>query len=370
MNIMFLVSSLQFGGAERVATVLCNEFSRNHDVTLVATYGGLDPSVFDVDPAIKLHYLGHKYPCWAGQSAGSIPRLMKLRYLFKSCKPDVVVSFLPNVNVMAVLANIGLNIPLIISERSDPEYFPMSRFWKIMCKYSYYYADMLTVQTDAVAKKAFRIFNLPPLVRVVPNPIPSSLLDVQPSQKTEKRNILCLGRLMPSKQFDHVINAFSKIASSAPAWELHILGEGPAKAKLQELVLNLGLTDKVKFFGSVVHPYSQLAACDIFAMASLFEGFPNALLEALALGRPTVVYDCPSGPADITVHGSIAKLIPLNAEHEFSLALEELIRDENMRLLLGERARNSVLERYALSSVVEHWYQLIAEAIAHRTVRN
>ncbi|HCU66659.1 MAG TPA: glycosyl transferase [Rheinheimera sp.] len=366
MNIMFLVSSLQFGGAERVATVLCNEFSKQHQVSLVATYGGLEPCVFELASSIKLHYLAREYPCFKGKSSGSFARLLKLHHLFKTEKPDVVISFLPNVNVMAVIANAGIGLPLIICERSDPEHFPMSGFWKMMCKYTYRYADMLTVQTQSVADKVGLLFHLPDLVRVVPNPIPASLAAQPLGVSSEPKHILCVGRLMPGKQFEHIIEAFASLQPELPDWELHIVGDGPHMAVLRQLVSRLELSQKVRFFGSVENPYPQIARCDVFAMASAFEGFPNALLEALALGRPTVVYDCPSGPADMTEQGAVAKLVPLNQKAQFTAALRALALDEEMRLQLGRQARASVMARYALPVVTELWFELIAQAQQHR----
>lgn len=366
MKIMFLVSSLQFGGAERVATVLCNEFSAKHQVSLVATYGGTEPCVFELDSRINLHYLASGYPCFGGQKNGSFARLSKLRYLIKKDRPDVIISFLPNVNVMAVLANIGLNTPLIICERSDPEHFPMSGLWKFLCRYSYQYADMLTVQTSVVAEKVNRLFRLPALVEVVPNPIAKSLLEVKPVLDRQNKHILCLGRLTASKQFDQIISAFAQVSTIHQDWELHIIGDGPVRQSLENQARELGIAEKVRFFGGVEQPFPQIAVCDVFAMASKFEGFPNALLEALALGRATVVYDCPSGPAEMTEYGKVGLLVPLNDHRQFVDALTQLIVDSELRLQLGEAAQASVFRRYSLSAVVDIWYQLIEKAQLNR----
>jgi glycosyltransferase involved in cell wall biosynthesis len=368
MKIMFLVSSLEFGGAERVATVLCNAFSELHQVSLVATYGGLDPCVFELSNTIHLHYLANDYSCVAGQHKGSIARLMKLRHLMKTVKPDVVISFLPNVNVMAVLANIGLKIPLIICERSDPEHFPMSGFWKVLCKYSYQFADMLTVQTSAVAAKVGRLFYLPSLVEVIPNPISDNLLQVSPLQ-LQPPHILCLGRLTASKQFEQVLQAFATLSPTFPEWELHLIGDGPARQELEQLAMQLGMSAKIRFFGGLEHPYPQVAACDIFAMTSRFEGFPNALLEALVLGRPAVVYDCPSGPLEMTDHGRVARLVPLNDLRQFTDALAELMADAVVRQQLGDQAKTFVTNKYSLPAVIEQWYCLIEKAKLHRQQR-
>ena len=131
MDICFLLSSLNFGGAERVASTLCNSWAKiGHKVTLIATYNGCDESYFKLSSQIELVYLAHEQDCFLGKSSRSLSRLFKLRYILKRNRPDVLVSFLPSSNVMGILAGFNLDIPTIVCERTDPEFFPQPWIWK------------------------------------------------------------------------------------------------------------------------------------------------------------------------------------------------------------------------------------------------
>jgi len=359
MNIMFLVSSLQFGGAERVATTLCNAWvKRGHKVTLVATYAGLEPCFFSLEPAIELKYLANDLNCMFGKSTLSFARLYKLRHMILQCQPDVVVSFLPSANIMAILATIQISVPVIVSERTDPEFFPQPFMWKMLCKYLYQYANVLTVQTDAVAQKVPKLFNRIRQVKVVANPLPFCRKEYQKSLAQSSKTIVSLGRLTASKQTEHVIRAFAVVAEFFSEWQLHIYGDGPCRQQLEELANLYPCKSQIKFCGDTKDPWSKLVDADIFMMTSRFEGFPNALLEALGLAVPSIVYDCPSGPAEITEHGTIARLVPLNEQTRLAEVLRELMSNDNERMQLGIDAEEVVHGKYNLESVVLVWEEI------------
>jgi GalNAc-alpha-(1->4)-GalNAc-alpha-(1->3)-diNAcBac-PP-undecaprenol alpha-1,4-N-acetyl-D-galactosaminyltransferase len=356
MNIMFLVSSLQFGGAERVATTLCNSWiKRGHQVTLVATYSGVDPCFFSLDPAIDVRYLANEFDCMFGKSKLSFARLYKLRQMILKNKPDVVLSFLPSANIMAILATVGLTVPVVVSERTDPEFFPQPLIWKKLCKHLYQYADVLTVQTDAVAKKVPNLFNNIDQVRVVANPLPFARQQFKKSSIAAGKTIVSLGRLTESKQTDQLIAAFVAVAADFPEWVLKIYGDGPCRRELEHLVSTCAYKSQIEFCGDTKDPWNRLVEADIFMMTSRFEGFPNALLEALGLAVPAVVYDCPSGPAEITEQGQIARLVPLNAKSTLAEVLRELMANEQLRIQLGANAEAAVHAKYNLETVVQIW---------------
>ncbi len=356
MNIMFLVSSLQFGGAERVATTLCNAWTKSgHKVTLIATYSGLDPCFFSLEPEIDLKYLASDMDCIFGNSASSIGRLYKLRQMILTCKPDVVVSFLPSANIMAILATIGIRVPVIVSERTDPEFFPQPFIWKKLCKYLYQYADVLTVQTDAVAKKVPKLFNGITQVRVVANPLPFSRQQYIKSPPSKTKTVVSLSRLTESKQIEHIISAFADVTEDFPEWQLKIYGDGPSRQNLQHVADLSGCKSQIQFCGDTKDPWSTLVDADIFMMTSRFEGFPNALLEALGLAVPSIVYDCPSGPAEITEYGSIARLVPLDDQLRLTCELRDLMEHDDRRIELGAAAKDIVHDKYHLAKVVQVW---------------
>ncbi len=359
MKITFLVSSLHFGGAERVATTLCNAWvQRGHQVTLIATYAGVDPCFFPLDPAIEVIYLAGTYPCTFGRSQRSFARLYKLRKILQSQTPDLVLSFLPSANIMAILAGIGLKIPVIISERTDPEFYPQPWYWKMLCKHLYQYADLLTVQTQAVAAKVPQLFNHIQRVAVVANPLPFGREQYVRQPESNTKTVVSLGRLTAGKQTEHLMTAFLAVATQYPHWCLKIFGDGPERQKLEYLAQQHPCSGQIIFCGDTKQPWVELVNADIFMMTSCFEGFPNALLEALGLGVPSIVYDCPSGPAEITEQGRLARLVPLNDEAGLTTELRSLMADESERLRLSQLASEGVHLKYSRDAVVEVWETL------------
>ncbi len=364
MKITFLVSSLQFGGAERVATTLCNAWvQRGHDVALIATYRGTDPCFFELEPSVQLSYLASKRTGWLTNS--SLARLFKLRQLLKQQQPDLVLSFLPSANIMAILASIGLGVPVIVSERTDPEFYPQSWFWRTLCRHLYQCSTTLTVQTEAVAAKVSRLFKNVSNVAVMPNPLPFETTPSTVISDVKRPRLVSLGRLTDGKQTEHLIYTFNQVADAFPDWHLDIFGDGPQREFLESVAAKSPYCSRIEFHGDTKQPWVELANADIFVMTSRFEGFPNALLEALALGVASIVYDCPSGPAEITENGRLAALVPLNDQQALMVALNQLMADQNKRVALGQLAAAVIHEKYGRDKIVERWERLFDD-VCHR----
>jgi glycosyltransferase involved in cell wall biosynthesis len=164
------------------------------------------------------------------------------------------------------------------------------------------------------------------------------------------------------KQFDVLIRAFANLAQRRHTdWSLRIIGEGFLRSNLQQQISNLELDKRVELVGRTTMIGDELAQADIFALTSKYEGFPNVLLEAMAVGLPCVSFDCPSGPREITMNGQVALLVPLNDEQALELALERLMLNANLRQTLGNQARASVIERFSLDNILEQWDLLFQE---------
>ena len=372
MKIHLLVSSLGPGGAERVATGLCNEWAAaGHEVTLVPTYSKYDGSSFyAISPKVRLASLSQSV------SDGSISRLLPmalrrllaLRKTMQVDRPDVVISFLPNVNVAALIASAFMPMPCVIGERSDPSLMPTGATWRIACWLLYRFADTLTVQTEAVARKMPRIYSGIRRVDVVPNPLPAGLLDFECAygREADRRILLSLGRLSEEKRVNQIINAFARLARKHPNWDLHIYGEGPLDRPLAEQIAALGLGERVLLKGPTRAPWQVMAQSDAFVMNSRFEGFPNALLEAMGVGLPCLAADCPSGPREISRDGQDACLFAPGDLDGLLAQLDALMSDAANRQRLGQQARASVSERYSRVSVMARWNALLASVMAKR----
>jgi GalNAc-alpha-(1->4)-GalNAc-alpha-(1->3)-diNAcBac-PP-undecaprenol alpha-1,4-N-acetyl-D-galactosaminyltransferase len=289
-------------------------------------------------------------------------RLFALRKLIAERQPDVVISFMTNVNIAAVLASAFLRTPTIICERSDPSTYTSPKLVELACQLTYRHANMLTVQTDAVAEKIMQIYPRLKQVRAIPNPLPDGVVAIGKNRSCKPRKILLsLGRLSAGKQVNLIINAFAEVAPRFEEWDLHVYGDGPLKIEIEEQICNLGLPGRIFLKGNTTKPWQIMADADAFVMTSKNEGFPNTLLEAMGVGLPCIVFDCPSGPREITSNGEYAMLIKLNDQNGLITALEKIMSDESFGIELGNQARASILGRYRLLTVLDKWDQLFRE---------
>lgn len=369
MRVVILVSSLELGGAERVAATLANAWSARGDrVTLIPTYSGGGRSFYPLQSGVKLLFLADAAGTRSGAWFAYPIRLWALRHLLRSARPDAVVTFLPNVNIMAILASAFLRAPVLIGEGRDPGSQPCPPLLELLCRTFYRFSDMLTVQTENAARAALRLYGGPRRIRTIANPLPAEVASSPPPAfRGDRKILLSLGRISPEKQVDRIVDAFAAIAARHPDWDLHIYGDGPAASMVARRISELGLSNRAILKGRTADPWRVMANADAFVMASKFEGMPNALLEAMGIGLPCVAFDCPSGPRELSQDGQFALLVPMNDMDRLIAALQSLASDKGARLRLGQNARASILQRYLLPEILNHWDALFREVGALST---
>lgn len=337
-------------------------------MTLIPTYSGGGEPFYEVSKDVEVIYLAAAAAAATRRKGltSYVTRLRVLRALITERKPDVVVSFLPNVNVAAIISLGATRIPLIICERSDPTVQSLSVAWLLACKGLYRFADMLTVQTPSLAETIKGFFPGVRRIRSIANPFPEGAATTGRSARTERKILLSMGRLADEKQVERIIQSFDGVAREFPEWDLHIYGEGPLRPVLEALARRLGLETRVFFQGRTGEPWKVMANADMFVMASKYEGFPNSLLEAMGIGLPCVAFDCPSGPFEISNGGQDAVLVRLNDQQGLLAAMRSVMGDEALREELGQRARSSVLSRFGLSTVIAGWDAIFREVQENR----
>ena len=369
MKIMLLVSSMHAGGAERVAATLVNAWAARGDVvTLVPTYSARGDCFYPIADEVQVVWLAD----YAGTRTKSLltmgRRLSALRRLVSKIQPDVVVSFLTHVNIAAILATWGTSIPVIVCERTYPAAAgTASRPWRMLRRWLYPYANMVTVQCAGTA--ALLASMVPGIKRlmVIPNPLPAALVKMPPAEfdalgpELARARVVAMGRLVPEKQFEVLIDAFGALAKRYPAWDLWIWGEGPERAALTDRIVLAGLLDRIQLPGRTLSAWDELACGHVFVLSSAVEGFPNVLLEAMALGLPCAAFDCPSGPREITRDGRDGLLVQNNDDAALTDALARLMGDAALRADLGRRAAAAVRRRYALPTVLAQWDNLFEQ---------
>lgn len=361
MKILFFVSSLNAGGAERVATTLASAWARRGDTVLLApTWLTKHDPFYALADQVRLVRLAEHMPTGPLGRLPGVSKWRVIRALVQREQPDVVVSFLTNVNVNVLIATMGLRVPVVVSERTHPAYSQSAgRLLRMLRRKLYSQAAAVVMQTQAgvPALKA----QVPGVrdVTVIPNPLPDELLtrSAPASCTTQAKGYeaVAMGRLVPAKQFDVLIDAFATLAAEFPQWRLTIWGDGPQRDALQAQIKTLGLERRVRLAGRTPQPWDALSSADMFVMTSRVEGFPNVLLEAMALGLPCIALDCPSGPAELSRDGRDAVLVPMENATALQDAMHNVMADEALRWTLGMRAQASVRRRYGLPIVLKQW---------------
>lgn len=357
MNIVLLTSTLEGGGAARVLAHMANHWAAGgHDVTLMSFEDGSDPSFYPLDPRVRVRYLAlnRHSPNLLASLVNNWRRLATIRREILAAKPVAVISFIDTANVRTILALLGTGVSVIVSERVHPAYEDIGRMWRLLRRLTYPLADCLVVQTGQIADW-FRGWGLKQLT-VVANPvIPVPVRGDAP--RLPSPCLLAVGRLYPQKDYDLLLRAFA--AARVPDWTLCIAGQGPLRQKLEKLAAELGLGSRVQLLGQVQDVGGLLQQAGAYVMSSTYEGFPNALCEALAAGLPCLSTDCPSGPSEVIRDGENGLLVPVGDEAALAEALVRLLGDAELRRRLGGRAVE-VASRFALSEIMAQWERVLA----------
>jgi len=363
MKILLFTTSLGLGGAERVLTLLARELAaRAHEIILL-TLSGAEEDFYSAGPSVRRIGLG-----LTGSSSGilqgmgaNIERLRAVRSVFVSEQPEAIISFLDCSNILALAAAVRTKIPVIVAERTDPRIHRLGRSWEILRRVFYPRAARLVVQTKSVAEWACQIAPRS-RVTVIPNPVdrPASRAEHRPSPGPI--NIIGMGRLVEYKGFDVLMKAVKFASNRGVNLILSLYGDGPERPRLEKLAADLGISDRVAFAGRTKDPAAALANADIFVLSSRFEGFPNVLLEAMAVGVAVIAFDCPSGPAEIIENGVSGLLVPNGDVDRLGEAITRVATDPSLRLALatGAFARAGA---FGPDTIVEQWESLLTQAV-------
>jgi glycosyltransferase involved in cell wall biosynthesis len=359
MRLTFIISSLGCGGAERVLSILANYWAEKHwKITVLSLdHSGAEP-FYDLHPEVLHRPLGLTGISRNASQAlrANFTRVKVLRQAIKVSQPEVVISFMAVTNVLTILATRGLDVPVVVSERVDPAKYRIGPFWSLLRKFLYPFADHLVSQTNT----ALRFFSrsVRSHATVIPNPVLCPPVRANLPRKAGPMRIVSMGRLDEQKGFDILLEAMAQVVSRVPDCVLTIWGEGASRGRLEKLREQLDLEARVNLPGRTSDIPMAFAEADLFVMSSRYEGFPNALCEAMACGLPVICTDCPSGPADIIRDGIDGLLVPVENSAALADAMEMLLREERQRAALSARARE-VVERFGLSEVAAAWEKVL-----------
>ena len=369
MRITLVISTLGSGGAERAMSVMANDWATtSHDVTLI-TFASKDYDFYALHVRVKRVGLGlmKNSTTLIEGIRNNFARMTSLRREIVRSQPDAVICFGDTTNVTTLVAASGTGLPVVVCEQIDPRQYPIGRLWNVLRRLVYPRAVTLVVVSSAMATGWAERITSKNRIRVIPNPVYVSpaLLVNSVNRQNPGFTIVAMGRLVRQKGFDCLLEAFSMCSDRHPNWSLDILGDGDERHTLELLKEKLGLENRVRFLGIVKEPSTILRQADLFVLSSRFEGFPLALIEAMACGLPAISTDCPTGPSEIIRNEIDGILVPPGDVPALAGAMARLMDNPAERQRLAARAVD-VVERFGTRKIMTLWDELLAQ-VAHAT---
>ena len=362
------------GGMERVLSNKANWLSSHgYEITIITTEQRGRNAFFPLNPNIQQIDLGINYEESKGIAAKffSYPfKLLKHKSILskhlRSIRPDIVVSLFDNGSSIIPKINDG-------SKKILEVHFSRFKRKQYERKGLLGIIDRILSKQDLKTAKSYDHFvvltnedkgywGMDKNISVIPNALNNMFrnIDLKETERTNK--IIAVGRLAHQKHFSELIHIFSAIHDKAPDWGLEIIGNGPDKDRLQKLIDGLGLNSKVMLSPATSTILEKYLTGSIDAMTSRYEGLPMVLLEAQACGLPIISYDCKCGPKDIINDGIDGYIIPMGDRQLFADKLLELIKDQELRLRMGNAAVVSS-KRFDEERIMRLWTSLFNKVL-------
>ena len=335
MKVVILMGSLTMGGAERVATTLAAYLSEHNIETYLVSFDNKESS-YKLNP--KVNFINNKVKNIHGKIAGIKQRMNFMFNTLDSIRPDLVFTMFCDINIYALIYKwFGKSkIKLISSERCNPN--EIKGIKRILTKISSCNCDGFIFQTERAQKcypkkvqnKSIVIHN------AIGNPM---LKEIDHQNIMAEKIITTMGRLEYQKGHDVMIKACAPALKKNPEYKLIIYGEGSLRGKLEDLIRNLKMENNIFLPGNTQYAISEVAKSQIFLLTSRFEGMPNALMEAMALGIPCISTDCDMGPNELIKNGINGYLVPVDDIEAITEKIELLMADDKLRKKISENSK-------------------------------
>lgn len=371
-KLMMVIHSLRGGGSEKVLVNLLKGLDRNDfSITLVLYEGVFDyPSPENVD--LEILNIPASWNIFK-LTRGFILKITRLARLFRRKKPDVVFSLLSSTNVAVILAKLlsQAKCKLIVSEHTHPSVNLKNEIYggitKRFIKWCYPKADNIVAVSEGIKQDLIQNFHFPESkIKIIYNPIDIEEIELLSGEKVEHawfQNqipvIVSVGRLNKQKGYPYLLRAFSIVRGYLPC-RLAIIGEGEDKTHLVNMAKEMGIEREIEFLGFQKNPFKYMKKSSLFVLSSLYEGFPNVILEAMILGLPFVSTDCPSGPSEIIDNKKNGLLVPVKDEKALVQAILDVLRNDEFRENLGREAKIRA-KTFALDKITKDYRRVFYE---------
>ena len=345
-KVIFTCDRLGFGGAERVIVSVANYLAINKiQVTIVGVSDSNTTSVYPLNDGVQYLSAFHE------KRKNKISRVLNLRKTITELRPDLIISFLPHVNIYTYFSILGLGVPLVVSERNNPFVDPKNLIIKMLKYYVFCNADGVVFQTEQAMDYYHQWVRHKSVI--IKNPLD----DLLPSSNSniKEKTILYVGRLVEQKNVHCLLDAFYNFHKTNPDYTLRIYGSGPLESNLKKYSNSIGISQFVSFVGNRNDWHSYEKNDSVFVLPSNYEGFPNSLMEALAIGIPCVATDSPCGGSKELIKENINGFLcnvndPIDMSNKMRLALEIKVSKEQVDVFRSE---------YSIETIGHMWFDFI-----------
>lgn len=348
LKVSFFIGGLTRGGAERVISILANDYSRcGWDVDVVLL---LKNEVhYTLEQGIRVVDLTQSNGSYV---RNALPWLVAIRRYLKQRKPERVVSFVGRINALVLTAAMGLKLPIVVSERNDPRHDNRGAAMLRYCNLIYRNAKTIVFQNQY--EKSCFDKALESRSCVIPNPVAVAAV----CQGERPPVVVTAGRLMPQKNQAMLIRAMARVHQVYPQVKCRIYGEGTLRESLQAQIGELNLQDVVTLEGNVSDIHERLAQCGIFALTSNYEGLSNALIEAMMVGLPCITTDYP-GARELITHEETGLVVPMDDDTALAQEIIKLIENkENYAAAIAQKGQ-AYAARFRAETVLKQWHSVI-----------
>lgn len=354
-KLVIICASLSRGGAERVAVYLSKYMVDRGVETTIVTADRKENEYVPFDGVVR-YSLSDEL-----KNSNKVFRLFyqsnQLRAFLKANNIDTVLIMGVPLCIFAIPGCVGTGVKVIVSERNDPKHFAGKTIVKYLSRLFMKKADGYVFQTEEA--KQFYGNGLGGNTIVISNPL---LLERLPNSYDGERDkcIVTAGRLNPQKNQKLLIDSFAEIEKEYPDYKLVIYGEGYLERELKEYVVSKGIKEKVFFPGNVSDLLERINSASVFVMTSDFEGMPNALIEAMAIGLPCISTDCPcGGPRELIENRKNGILVSVNNKSELVLGIKTLLDDKELANKMGSEAKK-IRTILNMDNIGEKWYKFLS----------
>jgi len=352
------------GGVERMIVLLMNAMcSRGHSVSLLTWDRNGAETFYSLDSRVDWHKLDMGDAMHKASWSMRIKRMLKIRNIVRTESPDVIIAFQHGPFITVALAILGLGIPVVAAVRNSPARFDYTSSGKRrnLIYQTYRLASRITVQMDSY--RSYYPEYLRKKIVHISNPVVEFENKARPGKNNiDARNILLnLGRLSYQKNQTVLLRAFAQIAAHFPQWKLRLVGDGEDYEKLSNLTNDLAIEKQVEFAGAINDISAEYSRANIFCFPSLWEGFPNALSEAMAHGLPVIGYNACEGTNELIQDGVNGILVEGGfSETKLADAMKILMQNEEKREIFGRNAQ-LITKKYSPELIFNQWELLLEE---------